>query len=80
MSEQTSRCGRCPHCRLNWTLFPPARIDEEAEVDGHKHWRPGPQVRCVECKSVFNFADTPNTPQILDDIADKVLRYRPKSK
>lgn len=34
----------CPACRLNWTLFPPVKID-------------GQQVmhRCIECKRVYVF-------------------------
>ena len=72
--------NECPGCHLNLIQFPPDRIEEEADVDGHKHWRYGPYFRCVGCKTEFNLPVTPDTPQILDATADKVLRYRPKPK
>jgi hypothetical protein len=33
---------RCPSCRLNWRLFPPAQISGL------------PMVRCIECKCVYD--------------------------
>lgn len=34
----------CPGCRLNWSLFPPAKIDGFPTLH-----------RCVECKRVYEF-------------------------
>lgn len=45
----------CPRCHLNWKVFPPVRVDEAVMADGHiERFQPGPNVRCVECKSVFD--------------------------
>ena len=44
-----------PRCRLNWSLFPPIRVYEAVMADGHiGRFQPGPNVRCVECKMVFD--------------------------
>ena len=34
----------CPSCRLNWTLFPPVKIDGQQTLH-----------RCIECKRVYEF-------------------------
>lgn len=54
MSDDFNRDDRCPGCGLTWWLFPPARIDESVVIDGRSTFRPGPDVRCVECKRVYS--------------------------
>jgi len=54
---------RCPSCNLSWTLFPPARVDEQVETEGFKTFRPGSFVRCVECKALqFDPVEAAATP------------------
>lgn len=52
---------RCPSCRMNWTLFPPAKCA------GSDH------VRCVECKSTFPKEPAP----VADDLVERTARRLP---
>jgi hypothetical protein len=46
--------SHCPQCGLSWSLFPPARVDQKVEDShGGTKFKPGPDVRCVDCKQVF---------------------------
>lgn len=51
--DMMKRDVRCPECRLNWWLHPPAKIHDSD------------QVRCVECKSVYPLATL--TPENSND-------------
>lgn len=47
--------GRCPKCGMNWVMFPPARIEDIHPKTKRLH-KTG-EVRCVECKTLFNPED-----------------------
>lgn len=47
------RVEHCPHCQMNWRMFPPARITSFDAA--FKQFETG-DVRCVECKTVFTRA------------------------
>jgi hypothetical protein len=46
---------RCPHCRMSFSMFPPAQI---TEVRPYGLTRNG-QVRCVDCKTVLSLPSPP---------------------
>jgi hypothetical protein len=52
---------KCPTCSMNWTMFPPAPI-QRVNPAGRGFVLTG-QVRCVECKSVFEPPANPMTTE-----------------
>jgi hypothetical protein len=46
---QVTGNDKCPYCRLNWGVYPPAKIDGAGNL-----------VRCVECKQVYGSLDDMN--------------------
>lgn len=50
-----ARIIECPECRCNWSFTPPIRFDE---LGPNNKFRPGTDVRCVECKTEFTLPIT----------------------
>ena len=51
---------RCPGCGLNWHLFPPVRFNAPyRDALGNLHFKPGDEVRCIECKREYPLPETP---------------------
>lgn len=73
----------CPTCGLHWSLFPPVRFDEVVPGQYPQKFRPGPSVRCIECKDEFMLpiaigyygeaVERENSAQIVHD-AKRILR------